>query len=88
MSSRSTFNTWFRKVGHIRVYQQYHVAYFVSNACIWVCSNVVEELLTCISHCPCAVALLCCNGAECGKECWVNCLRIVQEGTNNILGCI
>ncbi len=50
-----------------------------------MCSNVVEELVTRICHCPCAVALACCNGTECGKKYWVNCLCIVQEGTNNVL---
>jgi hypothetical protein len=63
----------------------YHVPSFVSNACIGVCSNVVEELVTCISHCPCAIALSCFNGAECGEMCWVNCMHIVQEGTDNVL---
>ncbi len=67
------------------MYRQYHVAHYVSNACIGVCSKVVKELMACISHCPSAIALLCCNGAECGKKCWVNCLRIVQEGTNDVL---
>jgi hypothetical protein len=85
MSCHSTFTTWFGKVGHIYVYQQYHGACFVSNACIWVCSNVAKELVTCINHCPCAITLSCCNGAECGKKCWVNCSRIVQEGTDNVL---
>ena len=50
-----------------------------------MCKDIVKELVTCISHCPCAVALSCCNGAECGNKCWVNRLRIVQEGTNNVL---
>jgi hypothetical protein len=50
-----------------------------------MCSNVVEELVTHISQCPCAIALACCNGAECSKKCWVNCSRIVQEGTGNVL---
>ncbi len=67
------------------MYRQYHVACFVLNACIWVCGNLIEELLTCICHCPCAIALLCCNCAECGKKCWVSRLRIVQEGTNDVL---
>ncbi len=48
-------------------------------------SNVVKELVTHISHCLYAVALACCNGTEYGKKYWVNCLRIVQEGTNNVL---
>jgi hypothetical protein len=41
--------------------------------------------VTCISHCLCAIALLCCNGAECGNKCWVNRSRIVQESTDNVL---
>ncbi len=41
--------------------------------------------MTRISHCPCAIALACYNGAECSKKCWVNCLRIVQEGTDDVL---
>ncbi len=55
------------------------------NACIGMCGNVVEELVTCIRYCSCAIALACCNDTECGKKCWVNCLRIVQECTDNIL---
>ncbi len=50
-----------------------------------MCSNVVKELVTCICHCLCAIALACCNGTECDKKCWVNCSCIVQEGTNNVL---
>jgi hypothetical protein len=50
-----------------------------------MCSNVVEELVTCIHHCPCAIALACCNGTECGKQYWVNYSRIVKEGTNDVL---
>ncbi len=50
-----------------------------------MCSNVVEEVMTCMSHCSCAVALVYCNGTECGKKCWVNCLFIVQEGTHDVL---
>ena len=50
-----------------------------------MCSNIVEELVTHISHCPCAIALACCNGAECGKKCWVNRSCIVQEDTGNVL---
>jgi hypothetical protein len=85
MPCHSTFTTWFGKVGHFRVHQQDHAARFVTNACVWVCSNVVKELVTCISHCPCAIALLCCNGAECGKKCWVNHSCIVQEGIDDVL---
>jgi hypothetical protein len=85
MSCRSTFTTWIGKIGHVRVYQKYHVAHFSSNVCIWVSVNVVKELVTCICHCLCAVALSCYNGAECGKKCWVNRSRIVQEGTDNDL---
>ncbi len=50
-----------------------------------MCSNLVKELVTCIRHCPCAVALVCCNGTECGKKCWVNCTCIVKDGTDNVL---
>jgi hypothetical protein len=50
-----------------------------------MCSNVVKEWVTYISHHPCAIALVCCNGADCSKKCWVNCSRIVQECTNNVL---
>ncbi len=67
------------------MYRQDHVAHLVLNACIGMCSNIVEELVTCIGHCPCAIALSCCDGAECCKKCWVNCLHIVQEGTNDVL---
>jgi hypothetical protein len=41
--------------------------------------------VTCISHCLCAIGLLCCNSAECGEKCWVNRSSIVQEGTDNVL---
>ncbi len=34
--------------------------------------------------CP-PVALVCCNGNERGKKCWVNSSHIVQEGMNNVL---
>ncbi len=68
------------------MYHQYHVACFVSNACIWVCGNIIEELVTYICHCPCAITLLCCNGAEFReREVLVNCLHIVQENTKNVL---
>jgi hypothetical protein len=40
--------------------------------------------VTCISHCMCAVALVCCNGTEGGEKCWVNSSRIIQEGTNDV----
>ncbi len=48
-------------------------------------ANIVKELVTHIGHCPCAVALACCNGTECSKNCWVNSSRIVQESTNNVV---
>ncbi len=41
--------------------------------------------MTCICHCPCAVGMSCCNSAECGEKCWINCSRIVQEGANDVL---
>jgi hypothetical protein len=41
--------------------------------------------VTCICHFPYAIALACCNGTKFGKKCWVNCLCIIQEGTNNVL---
>jgi hypothetical protein len=50
-----------------------------------MCSDVVEELVTCIRHCHCAIAFACCKGTECGKKCWVNFSGIVQEGTDDIL---
>ncbi len=83
MTCCSTFTTGFEKVCHFSMYRQYNVARPVSNACIGMCSNVVEELVTRINHCLCAIALAC--YAECSKKCWVNCLCIVQEGTNDVL---
>ena len=50
-----------------------------------MCSYIVKELVTCMSHFLCAVTLACCNGAECSKKCLVNCSCIVQEDTYNVL---
>jgi hypothetical protein len=67
------------------MYVQNHVGCNISDGGIFVGVQVVEELGKPFFRIFCRFCLLCSDAAKCNKGCEVDCSRVIQDGSDDLL---
>ena len=57
----------------------------VGDTILWVCSNIVQELVNCFGRFCCSFGLLSADGAEGDQEFVVHCSGVIKERANDSL---
>jgi hypothetical protein len=69
----------------VRVGGEHHRAGSVGDTILWVCGNIVEELVDHFGRVFCSFGLLGADGAEGGQEFVVSCSGVIKERADDAL---
>ena len=85
MGTRTDAGKILVEVAVIGVAYKDHIARTVGDAVVWVCGNILDELVDSVSGGLGGRGLLGANGADTNKKFIANCASVPQKGSNNNL---